>query len=81
MPTIYRYQGRWWHGGLYRGIDDTDTNRELLGELGWLIRHGQWHFGWNWPKLIFGGVGRDWYDGPIWFGHFGFFSVSLTHPN
>lgn len=76
-PTIYRSEGRWWHGG----IDDHGNDGGRLGllrELLWLVRHGKFRAAWQWPKLVFGGLGRTWYDGPIWFFHAGFFSVDLS---
>lgn len=73
IPKLYR--GRWWWGGL--SMWETDTYSGLVCEFFWLLRHGEFHTGWQWPELLFG-VGRDWYDGPIWFAHFGFFSVDLS---
>lgn len=79
MPTIYRYEGRVWHGGF-----DQHGNlggwKNMIRELLWLLRHGQWDAGWNWPELVFG-VGRTWYDGPIWFANFGVWSFSLAPRN
>jgi hypothetical protein len=75
-PSIYRYQGSWWHGG----FDQQGNNggwRNMLHEFGWLLRHGKVHSCWQWPQLIFG-IGRTWYDGPIWFAHLGIFSVDLS---
>jgi hypothetical protein len=75
-PTIYRYEGRWWHGGLDRhGLRDDAW---LIADLWWLMRHGEWCTGWNWPKLVFG-FGRSWYDGSIWHLNLGIWSVSLSH--
>lgn len=76
-PAIYRYEGRWWHGGLTRW--PSDSPRKLLREFFWLCRHGEFAACWQWPvreHLIFG-MGREWYDGPIWFVHAGFFSIDL----
>ena len=72
--SLYRYQGRWWHGELYRGYAATD---KIWRELFWLLRHGKYHACWQWPQLIFG-ADRTWYDGPIWFIHAGIFSIDLT---
>lgn len=76
-PTIYRYQGRWWHGGLGPRWHE-ESNWKLAKELFWLLRHGTFYACWQWPQLIFG-AGRDWYDGPIWFLHVGVFSVDLSY--
>lgn len=73
-PTIYRYEGRWWHGGMHRW--DSDTAWSLTRELFWMLRHGTMRACWQWPKLVFG-IGRGWYDGPFWFVHFGVFTVDL----
>lgn len=48
----------------------------LVGELIWLARNGDWSWARNTMPLIFGG-GRFWYDGPHWFLHLGWWSVSL----
>ena len=75
IPSIYRYQKRWWHGGFK--IFETDTTWHLIRELFWLIRHGKWCIGWNWPELIFG-FSRMYYDGPNWALHAGVVSISLS---
>jgi len=78
-PKLYRYNGRWWHGG-WNVWGDAENGGHLAKEFLWLLRHGAFHACWQWPKreyLIFG-IGRDWYDGPIWFIHAGFFSVDLS---
>lgn len=80
LPKLYRYEGRWWHGGIAQiGWRDgfkpgcLDYAREIV----WLARNGRLCCGWNWPELVFG-AGRDWYDGPIWFLNAGVFGVSLS---
>jgi hypothetical protein len=75
-PSIYRYKGSWWHGG-FSQHGNFGGWRNMLSEFVWLVRHGRWYFGWNWPELVFG-IGRDWYDGPIWFLNAGVFSVNLA---
>jgi len=75
MPTIYRYQGRWWHGGFKAFPEETAWS--LLKELAWLLRHGEWCAGWEGSQLIFG-FGRMWYDGPHWHLNVGVASISLS---
>lgn len=74
-PRLYRFQGGWWHGCFvsYEG----QTVRSAIQEIVWLCRHGQFSACWHYPELVFG-LGRDWYDGPIWFVHAGFFSIDLS---
>jgi hypothetical protein len=75
-PSIYRnLDGGWWHGGFDRCgmLDDV----WMVEELWWLLWHGKFWFDWRWPKLFFG-MGRTWYDGPIWYIFCGFFSVEVT---
>jgi hypothetical protein len=76
LPTIYRHQGHWWHGDF--GKWESDTNLKLIRELFWLICHGTWYAGWNWPQLVFG-FGRMWFNGPHWHLNLGVFSVSLSY--
>lgn len=62
---------------------EWDTSSDWLGstnlllELLWLARRGQWVWARNRRPLILGG-GRLWYDGPIWSLHLGWVSVSLS---
>lgn len=56
---------------------DTEGSKSLLHELFWLLRNGQFNTCLQWPELIFG-VGRTWYDGPIWYIHLGIFSIDLS---
>lgn len=80
LPTLYRYEGRWWHGGItpIGWIEGhAVTWRDYVREIVWLARNGRFCFGWNWPQLVLG-AGRDWYDGPIWFLNAGIFGVSLS---
>jgi len=69
------YQGKLWHGGLWRYGLKQDA--WVINELWDLIRTGKYHFGWQWPELVFG-AGRDWYDGPIWYLHLGICSLTIT---
>jgi len=74
-PSIYKYKGRWWFGGI-ETVGNKGGLWNLWREFWWLARHGEWCCGWQHPKWVFG-VGRTWHDGPIWFARFGFFSVDL----
>ena len=65
-----------WHGG-FDQLGNYGGFRNMASEFFWLVWHGKFRFAWNGRKLIFG-VGRTWYDGPIWFAHLGVFSVDLA---
>lgn len=56
---------------------DASGSKSLWRELLWLTRHGIWCWATNTRPLIFG-AGRLWHDGPHWFAHFGWVSVSLS---
>lgn len=76
LPSIYRNQGRWWHGGF--DMHGNEGGRwSAVQEFFWIVRHGKFRACWQWPELIFG-IGRTWYDGPIWFAHLGIFSIDLS---
>lgn len=67
-PKIPRAE---WHAEF-----DALGTSSLIGELIWMARHGSWCCARNTRPLLFGG-GRGWYDGPYWFLHLGWWSVSL----
>lgn len=62
----------WWEFNFERPY-----SRNTFREIRWLIRHGVWMISRNTRPLIFG-AGRIWYDGPIWFLHIGWLSISLS---
>lgn len=68
------YQGKWWWGGWNR--HGLKPNAWVIGEFVWMVFNGKWSACWQWPELLFG-IGRDWYDGPIYYIHGGFFTVEL----
>lgn len=55
---------------------DGGGSKNLFLELVWLVRNGERIWWRNTNPLIFG-AGRLWYDGPHWFLHLGWWSVSL----
>lgn len=55
---------------------DGCGSRSLFREFIWLARNGSWSWCRNTRPLIFG-AGRIWYDGPHWFAHLGWWSLSL----
>lgn len=68
LPSIYRFQGRWWYGGFNSGCP--------WATFWWMLWNGKYSACWQWPELVFG-FGSGWYDGPYYFIHCGFFSVDL----